>query len=92
MQLGADFAPPTRPGQAQERAKSGNMLYCEQGIELFAPFEGDRSDVSWAARIMLHWENLDEGREPVSESSAATTAIGHSMACTTGRAQICCGR
>ena len=54
----------TRPGQAQERAKSVNMLYCEQGIELFAPFEGDRSDVSWAARIMLHWANLDEEREP----------------------------
>jgi hypothetical protein len=52
-----------RPGQAQERAKSINELYIEQGIALFSPFWGDRSDVSFSARLMLHWANLAE-REP----------------------------
>lgn len=52
-----------RPGQAAERAKSINELYIEQGIELFSPFVGDRSDVSFAARVMQHWSNLDN-REP----------------------------
>ena len=52
-----------RPGQAAERAKSINELYIEQGIELFSPFPGDRSDVSFAARVMQHWSNLDK-REP----------------------------
>src|SRR6266496_103412 len=47
----------------QEKAKSVNELYCEAGIELFSPFAGDRSDVSFAARIMQHWANLDV-REP----------------------------
>lgn len=50
-------------GKPQERAKSINELYVEQGIELFSPFAGDRSDVSAAARIMMHWSNLDK-REP----------------------------
>jgi hypothetical protein len=50
-------------GKPQERAKSINDLYVEQGIELFSPFAGDRSDVSFAARVMLHWANLEE-REP----------------------------
>jgi hypothetical protein len=49
-----------RPGQAQERAKSVNELYVEQGIELFSPYALDRSDVSFAARLMLHWSNLDK--------------------------------
>lgn len=49
----------TRPGMAQERAKSINELYIEQGIELFSPFQMDRSDVSFAARLMMHWSNLD---------------------------------
>jgi len=52
-----------RPGLAQERAKSVNELYIEQGIELFSPFSLDRSDVSFAHRLMLHWANLDR-REP----------------------------
>jgi hypothetical protein len=54
---------PTQPGRAAERSKSFNELYVEQGIELFSPFEGDRSDISFAARLMLHWANLDR-REP----------------------------
>jgi hypothetical protein len=49
-----------RPGQAAERAKSINELYVEHGIELFSPFAGDRSDVSFAARVMQHWSNLDK--------------------------------
>lgn len=50
-------------GKAQERAKSINELYVEQGIELFSPFMGDRSDISFAARVMLHWADLGN-REP----------------------------
>ena len=52
-----------RPGQSAERAKSIGELYQEQGIEVFAPFGGDRSDVSFAARLQLHWADL-ENREP----------------------------
>lgn len=51
------------PGKAQEKAKSIGELYVEQGIEFFWKFTGDRSDVSFAARVMLHWANLDI-REP----------------------------
>lgn len=47
-------------GKPQERAKSINELYVEQGIELFSPFALDRSDVSFAARVMAHWGNLDQ--------------------------------
>ena len=54
---------PSSPGKAQERAKSINDLYVEQGMELFAPFGGDRSDISFAARLEMHWANLSE-REP----------------------------
>lgn len=52
-----------RPGQTAERAKSIGELYQEQGIEVFSPFAGDRSDVSFAARLHLHWADL-ENREP----------------------------
>ena len=51
------------PGKPQERAKSINELYIEKGIGLFSPFAMDRSDVSFAARVMAHWCNL-ENREP----------------------------
>jgi hypothetical protein len=71
--VAACFADPTifnmtmqqsqQPGKAAERAKSINELYVEQGIELFSPYSGDRSDVSFAARLMLHWSDL-ENREP----------------------------
>jgi hypothetical protein len=50
-------------GRPQERAKSFNELYVEQGIGLFNPFAMDRSDVSFAGRLNLHWANLEE-REP----------------------------
>ena len=59
----AAVKPTVDPGKAAERAKSINELYVEQGIELFSPFFGDRSDISFAARLMLHWSNLDK-REP----------------------------
>lgn len=49
-----------RPG---ERARSVNDLYRELGIEFFSPFTGDRSDVSFANRVMKRWANLDQ-REP----------------------------
>ncbi len=51
---------PSVPGRAAERAKSINELYIEEGIELFSPFYGDRSDISFAARLMMHWANLEE--------------------------------
>ena len=51
------------PGKPAERAKSYNELYVEQGIRLFTPFVMDRSDVSFAGRLMAHWANLDV-REP----------------------------
>jgi hypothetical protein len=47
-------------GRPQERAKSFNELYVEQGIGLFSPFAMDRSDVSFAGRLNLHWANLEE--------------------------------
>jgi hypothetical protein len=50
-------------GRPQERAKSVNDLYVENYIGLFSPFVRDRSDVSFAARLMAHWANLDR-REP----------------------------
>jgi hypothetical protein len=52
-----------RPGHAAEIAKSYNELYCEAGIESLFAFHGDRSDVSFAARLMMHWADLDN-REP----------------------------
>jgi hypothetical protein len=52
-----------RPGEAVARAKSVGELYQEQGIENFVPFGGDRSDVSFAQRLQMHWADL-ENREP----------------------------
>jgi hypothetical protein len=52
-----------RPGEAQARAKSIAELYEEQGLGIFSKFHGDRSDVSFAERLLLHWANPDE-REP----------------------------
>ena len=52
---------PSKP--APERAKSINDLYVEQGVTFLNQFWGDRSDISFAARLMKHWSNLDQ-REP----------------------------
>lgn len=49
-----------RPGEAQSRAKSIAELYEEQGLGILSKFHGDRSDVSCAERLHLHWANLDE--------------------------------
>ena len=49
-----------RPGEAQARAKSIAELYDEQGLGIFSKFHGDRSDVSFAERLLLHWANLEE--------------------------------
>jgi hypothetical protein len=54
---------PSTAGKAAERAKSINDLYIEQGIELFSAFAGDRSDLSFAARVLMHWRDLDH-RQP----------------------------
>jgi hypothetical protein len=52
-----------KPGHAAEQAKTIGELYAEQGIENIVPFYGDRSDVSFAARLQMHWADLDK-REP----------------------------
>ena len=54
---------PLNTPTVRQSAKSINVLYQEQGIELFWPFALDRSDVGFAARLMQHWSNLDR-REP----------------------------
>ena len=51
---------PTRKG---ERAKSLSEIYAENGIDFLSPFHGDHSDVSFAARLLMHWANLED-REP----------------------------
>lgn len=38
-------------------------LYYDQGINNLRPFLGNRSDVAFAERLLLHWANLDQ-REP----------------------------
>jgi hypothetical protein len=52
-----------RPGEAVARAKSFYELYEEQGVENFVSFGEDRSDISFAGRLQMHWANL-EHREP----------------------------
>ena len=55
-----------RPGHAQERARSFADLYAEAGVTNLVSFGGDdRSDVSFAARLMLHWSDLDNRMPPV---------------------------
>jgi len=54
---------PTNTPTLRQSAKSINDLYQEQGVELFWPFALDRSDVGFAARLMMHWSTLDQ-REP----------------------------
>jgi hypothetical protein len=49
-----------RPGQAQQRARSINELYEDEGIGIFSSFVGDRSDVSFAERLLQHWANLEQ--------------------------------
>ena len=50
-----------RPGHAQERAKSFAELYAQAGVSNLISFGGDdKSDVSFAARLMLHWSDLDK--------------------------------
>jgi hypothetical protein len=51
------------PVRRGERAKSLSEIYAENGIDFLSPFHGDHSDVSFAARLLAHWANLDE-REP----------------------------
>jgi len=54
---------PVNTPTLRQSAKSINNLYEEQGIQLFCPFALDRSDVGFAARLMLHWSNPGQ-REP----------------------------
>jgi hypothetical protein len=51
--------PDTHQQSSKEQAKSTNDLYVENGIALFSQFSGDRSDLSFAARVLSqHWANL----------------------------------
>ena len=51
------------PTRKDERAKSLNEIYVENGIEIFSPFHGDHSDISFGERVLMHWRDLDN-REP----------------------------
>ena len=51
---------PVRKG---EQAKSLSEIYEENGVDFLSPFCGDHSDVSFAARLLMHWKDLEE-REP----------------------------
>ena len=47
-------------GHAQERAKSFADLYAQAGVTNLVSFGGDdKGDVSFAARLMLHWSDLE---------------------------------
>jgi hypothetical protein len=50
----------SRPGETQARAKSIAEIYDDEGLGILSKFHGDRSDVSFAERLLLHWSNLDE--------------------------------
>jgi hypothetical protein len=60
--LNAQANVPTRPG---ERAKSIYEIYEENGIDFLSPFHGDHSDVSFTARLLAHWANLEERKPTV---------------------------
>lgn len=51
--------------KSAERAKSVAELYDEQGLGIFTPFHGDRSDVSFSERLMMHWANLEENEPTI---------------------------
>ena len=54
-----------RPGHAAEVAKTFNELYMEAGVTNLCEYCGDRSDVSFAGRLHMHWANLEiEGEMP----------------------------
>lgn len=67
--------PDTNQQSNRESAKSYNDLYVENGIALFSQFYGDRSDISFAARLLSqHWANLgptDRELEEYSEEEQA---------------------
>ena len=63
----------TQPGEAQARAKSIAEIYNKQGLGIFSKFHGDRSDVSFAERLLLHWSNLEE-RAPTIRIVCRTTS------------------
>lgn len=78
---------PTNSQTVRQSAKSINDLYQEQGLELFSLFALDRSDVGFAARLMLHWSNLDKREptvrivlpEPLRATAARTASLGLSQ-------------
>lgn len=47
----------------KEEAKNIADLYVEQGVKFLSSFAGNRSDLTFAERVLAHWANLDE-REP----------------------------
>lgn len=53
----------TQQQSNQQKAKAVNDLYLEEGVDFLSPFAGNRDDLTFAARLMLHWSNLDR-RDP----------------------------
>jgi hypothetical protein len=57
------FDQATQEQRGKEEAKAVARLYYEEGIENLAPYGGNRNDLTFAERLLLHWSNLEE-REP----------------------------
>ena len=79
---------PTRKG---ERAKSLSEIYDENGIDFLSPFHGDHSDVSFAARLLMHWANLDEREAHGEDRLPQYWERPLLRDCMDGIARTCCG-
>lgn len=51
---------PDTQAQKDGSFSSLNSVYKEKGVRFLAPFEGERSDNTFIARVMEHWARLDE--------------------------------
>lgn len=64
--------PQTNQQSDRKAPKSYNDLYVENGIALFSQFFGDRSDISFAQRILSgHWANLGPSDRELEEMDEA---------------------
>lgn len=57
------FDQETQEQKKDEKAKSVASLYIEEGLKILRPYGGQRSDLTFSERLLLHWANLDK-REP----------------------------
>jgi hypothetical protein len=63
--------PDTNQQSDRKAPKSYNDLYVENGIALFTQFFGDRSDISFAQRMLSgHWANLGPSDRELEDMSA----------------------